>query len=217
MPMTTLLHKALPLGSSRLRTAARAWPLAAGLFLVAGVLLALAAPRPALAHESHAGPLITFLSDNDALKEMLPADAALTRRKQALSPEGAAWAKSTLGVAVKPQMYEFILARDKSGGQVVGAVMLLDTEVEHGEARLAVGVDAQGGITRAAVLSVNRKYVPEVTGQAGRGFIPDLTGATVAQAASRAAMAKGEVGRSVFGQLRDMAAALAALLHTLES
>lgn len=175
------------------------------------LMAALLAPVPAPAHEGHAGPEIEFLAAQEALKAMLPEGAKITRRKEKLDADDAAWARDHLGVAVAEGVYTYYLARDPETGAVRGTAMVRELEYEHGDVTLAVGLDADGRVTRAAVLSTNRKYVADFKGDVGAGFLPDLTGldvAALADAAGRPA-ADGGAGRFALERLRDMAAVLA--------
>lgn len=184
--------------------------------LIAGVMLL---PVPAPAHKGHAGPMVDFVAANDALKAMLPEGARVTRRKEAVKAEGAAWAQSALGVSLRADAIQtYLLARATEGDQVVGAAMDSEFDYEHGDIKLAVGVDMAGKVTKAAVLGANEQYVPEIKAAIGSGFLPDLAGATVQDLSARADAAykaqKNTAG-DVLTHLRDMAAALAALTHAL--
>ncbi|MDH5526975.1 MAG: hypothetical protein OEY97_06655 [Nitrospirota bacterium] len=164
-------------------------------FSLLAAALPLLAPAPALAHSGHAGPVITFLDEREALKGMLPDGAKITRRKQDLDGT----------------VHTYFLARSGDGGPVAGAAMTRTVKVEHGEVSVAVGVDADGNVTQAAVLSSHRKYVPQVTAEAGKGVIDTLSGVSVAELAKRAAASGGETGRAVLSALHEMARALVAL------
>lgn len=190
------------------------------LLLIAGamaVLMLLPIPPKAPAHEGHAGPMVDFVATNDALKAMLPDGARITRRKEAVNADGAAWAKSSLGVDLDGDAVQiYLLARDPASDRVVGAAMDAEFDFEHGDVRLAVGVDAAGKVTRAAVLGANENYADEIKAGLGRGFLPDLEGVQVQEITRRADAAyaaKNNAGGDLLGHLRDMAAALAALTH----
>jgi hypothetical protein len=186
-----------------------------GLFgLLAAVLVALA-PAAALAHKGHAGPMVTFVETQAALKAMLPEGAKIFQRKERLAAEGAGWAKDTLGVSVEAGVYAYYLARDRDSGKVLGAAMVREADYEHAEVMLAVGVDADGRVTRAALLGTNEQFVPEFQDGVGTGFLKDLAGATAAdlKAGADEAPKDNEARRFVLGQLKDMAALLAALIH----
>jgi len=186
-----------------------------GLFgLLAAVLVALA-PAAALAHKGHAGPMVTFVETQAALKAMLPEGAKIFQRKERLAAEGAGWAKDTLGVSVEAGVYAYYLARDRDSGKVLGAAMVREADYEHAEVMLAVGVDADGRVTRAALLGTNEQFVPEFQDGVGTGFLKDLAGATAAdlKAGADEAPKDNEARRFVLGQLKDMAALLAALMH----
>ena len=167
----------------------------------------------ALAHEGHAGPKIEFIKTNDALKAMLPEGAKTTRRKQEVTAEDAAWAKEKLGVAVAPGIYPFFLARDAETGAVTGAAMVTEEKIGHGQLALGLGIDADGKVTLAAVLSVHRKYVAEVVKAAGKGVLKELSGLTVADLSGKVAGAEGDTAKAVYTRLRDMAAVLVTMSH----
>lgn len=188
------------------------------LALVAGVMLL---PVPGPAHEGHAGPMVDVIEAGDALKAMLPEGAHITRRKEAVKADGAAWARSSLGVALDgDDVHTYLLARDRATDRVLGAAMDAEFDYGHGDVKLAVGVDAAGKVTRAAVLGVNEKYLDEVRDGVGTGFLAALEGATVRDLSARADaayQARNNAAGDVIGHLRDMAAALATLTHGLSA
>jgi hypothetical protein len=198
----------------RIRRKARAAVAMAG--LVAALVLA---PGAALAHKGHAGPMIDFMKTSDALKAMLPEGAKITRRKEPLPAAGAAWAKSALGVELKDGVYVFYLARDPKSGAALGGAMVREADYEHADVNLAVGVDASGKVTRAAVLGTNQMYVPEFETGVGKGFLKDLEGTTPKDLAEKRAQTPedNEARRFVLDQLRDMAALLATFLHGIQA
>lgn len=191
------------------------------LIVVALMAVVMLLPVPGPAHEGHAGPMVDFVQANDALKAMLPEGARVTRRKEALKADGAAWAKQSLGVELDDDdVHTYLLARAKDGGAVLGAAMDAEFKYEHGDIKLAVGVDAAGKVTKAAVLGVNEKYADAVRTGVGTGFLGDLDGVTVQDLSARADAAykaRNNAGGDVLGHLRDMAAALAALTHGLSA
>jgi len=191
------------------------------LIVVALMAVVMLLPVPGPAHEGHAGPMVDFVQANDALKAMLPEGARVTRRKEALKADGAAWAKQSLGVELDDDdVHTYLLARAKDGGAVLGAAMDAEFKYEHGDIKLAVGVDAAGKVTKAAVLGVNQKYADAVRTGVGTGFLGDLDGVTVQDLSARADAAykaRNNAGGDVLGHLRDMAAALAALTHGLSA
>jgi len=178
---------------------------------VAAAVLALA--PAAMAHGGHAGPMVTLLETRTALKAMLPEGARITERKEQLEAEDAARARTSLGVPVEPGVYAYYLARDRDSGRVLGAAMVREADYDHAEVSLAVGVDAAGHVTRAALLGVNQKFVPEFQDGVGGGFLEDLDGVAVRDLGARmdAAPADAEARRFVLRHLRDMAAVLATL------
>jgi len=191
------------------------------LIVVALMAVVMLLPVPGPAHEGHAGPMVDFVQANDALKAMLPEGARVTRRKEALKADGAAWAKQSLGVELDDDdVHTYLLARAKDGGAVLGAAMDAEFKYEHGDIKLAVGVDAAGKVTKAAVLGVNQKYADAVRTGVGTGFLGDLDGVTVQDLSARADAAykaRNNAAGDVLGHLRDMAAALAALTHGLSA
>jgi len=191
------------------------------LIVVALMAVVMLLPVPGPAHEGHAGPMVDFVQANDALKAMLPEGARVTRRKEALKADGAAWAKQSLGVELDDDdVHTYLLARAKDGDAVLAAAMDAEFKYEHGDIKLAVGVDAAGKVTKAAVLGVNEKYADAVRTGVGTGFLGDLDGVTVQDLSARADAAykaRNNAAGDVLGHLRDMAAALAALTHGLSA
>lgn len=196
-------------------------PLFVATLTAALMALVMLLPVPGPAHEGHAGRMVDFVKTNDALKAMLPEGARVTRRKEALKADGAAWAKGALGVELDDDdVHTYLLARAEDGDAVLGAAMDAAFEYEHGDIKLAVGVDPAGKVTKAAVLGVHEKYVDAVRTGVGTGFLGDLEGLSVQDLSARADAAykaRKNAAGDVLGHLRDMAAALAALTHALAS
>jgi hypothetical protein len=177
------------------------------------------APHPGLAHKGHAGPMITFLKEKEALKAMLPEGAKISRRKEALKADGVAWAKDALGVGLEAGVYPYFLARDRESGKPLAAAVVWEVDYEHADVQLALGLDASGHVTGAAVLGTNEMYVPEFKDGPGAGMLADLKGATVKDLAARAASVpeSDEAGQFTLARLRDMGALMAAFLHGMQA
>jgi hypothetical protein len=178
-----------------------------------------ATPQAGLAHKGHAGPMITFLKEKEALKAMLPEGAKISRRKEALKADGVAWAKDALGVGLEAGVYPYFLARDRDSGKPLAAAVVWEVDYEHADVQLALGLDAEGHVTGAAVLGTNEQYVPEFKEGVGAGMLADLKGATVKDLAARAAQVPeaDEARQFVLGRLRDMGALMAAFLHGMQA
>lgn len=185
------------------------------LALAVGIMVVVAAGGGAVAHEGHTGPMITFLEQNEALKAMLPEGARITRRKQELKAPDAAWAKETLGVSVREGIHAYFLARDPDSGTVTGAAMVVEAKYDDGEVNLALGVNGNGMVTRAAVLSTHRMYVPEISSVVGKGFVDALDGLSVQDLSRRAGEAREDADRAVLSEFRDMAATLVTLMRAV--
>ncbi|MFQ5508125.1 MAG: hypothetical protein ACE5FN_02175 [Leptospirillia bacterium] len=180
--------------------------------LVAVLSVGVSLSEPAAAHEGHSGPLIEYLKTNDALRAMLPQGAKVTRRKQETSDAARTWAEDAFGIRPAGGMQTYYLARDSETGVVTGAAMVQELKYGHGELHLAIGVDPDGNVTRAAVLAVHRKYVAEVKGSVGSGFIDSLSGVDIGSIAGDGKKKPPE-SRKMFARV---AATVAALLHDVE-
>lgn len=196
----------------------RTWAIGLLVWGLTAAFLAVA-PQPGLAHKGHAGPMVTFLEEKAALKAMLPEGARISRRKEALGADGVAWAKDSLGVGLKAGVYPYYLARDPDSGKPLAAAVIWEVDYEHADVRLALGLDAAGHVTGAAVLGTNEQYVPEFKEGVGAGLLADLKGATVQDLAARAAdVPEADEARGfALGRLRDMGALLAAFLHGIQA
>lgn len=185
--------------------------------LTAAFLAAL--PQAGLAHKGHAGPMVTFLEEKAALRAMLPEGAKISRRKEALGAEAVAWARDSLGVGLKAGVYPYFLARDRDSGKPLAAAVVWELDYEHADVHLALGLDASGHVTGAAVLGTNEQYVPEFKEGPGAGMLPDLKGTTVKDLAARAAQVpeSDEARGFVLARMRDMGALLAAFLHGMQA
>src|SRR3989304_4878687 len=165
---------------------------------------------PAFAHEGHAGKQVVFLKKEAALKQMLPAGAKVVQRKEMLDLDKAEKAKKELGVKLDEGVYTYYVARDSKSGATIGAAMVAEVEYMHGEVNLAIGIDAKGNVTKAAILSVNEKYVPDMKASVGTGYLRQLEGVTIKKLVSMANEASGsaKVTETIFSKMRDMAALL---------
>ncbi len=173
----------------------------------------------ASAHAGHAGKKLVLLDTKLALKQMLPHGAKIVRRKEVPSEAVNAWARDTFGVRLEWEgVVSYFLAKDKATGKALGAALVYEFEYHHGDLKLAIGVDPQGRVTRAAILGVHEKYLPDVI-SVGRGFISKLDGASIADldAKKKAAGEQHPGARFVYWRLRDMAATLASLIHQMPS
>ncbi|MEK6712696.1 MAG: hypothetical protein AABY41_00695, partial [Nitrospirota bacterium] len=92
----------------------------------------------------------------------------------------------------------------------IGAAMVAEVEYMHGEVNLAIGIDTKGNVTKAAILSVNEKYVPDMKASVGSGYLRQLEGVTIKKLVSMANEASGSalVTETIFPKMRDMAALL---------
>ena len=167
-----------------------------------------------LAHEGHAGKLVVFLKKEEALKQILPGGAKVVQRKEMLDRGKAEKAKKEFGVKLDDGVYTYYIARDKTSGATTGAAIVTEVAYMHGEVNLAIGIDTKGNVTKAAILSVNEKYVPDMKSSVGTGYLRQLEGVTIkklvtmANEASNSALAT----ETIFSQLRDMAALLSTFM-----
>src|SRR3990172_1138781 len=129
---------------------------------------------PALAHEGHAGKQVVFLKKEEALKQMLPAGAKVVQRKEKLDLDKAVKAKKELGINLDDGVYTYYVARDSKSGATIGAAIVAEVEYMHGDVNLAIGIDAKGNVTKAAILSVNEKYVPDMKASVGTGYLRQI-------------------------------------------
>ena len=169
---------------------------------------------PAFAHEGHAGKQVVFLKKEEVLKQILPAGAKVVQRKEMMDLDKALKAKKEYGVKLDEGVYTYYLARDSKSGATIGAAMVAVVQYVHGEVNLAIGLDAKGNVTKAAILSVNEKYVPDMKASVGTGYLRQFEGVTIkklvtmANEASNSALA----AETILSQLRDMAALLSIFL-----
>ena len=170
--------------------------------------------RPVLAHEGHAGKQVVFLKKEEALKQMLPAGAKVVQRKEKLDRSKAEKAKKELGVNLNDGIYTYYVARDRNSGTIIGAAMVTEVEYLHGQVNLAIGIDANGNVTKAAILSVNEKYVPDMKASVGTGYLRQFEGVTIKKLVSMADEASGsaKVTETIFSKMRDMAALLSTFM-----
>jgi hypothetical protein len=190
------------------------WNGAGRLLLAIGVALGLTlSVAPAIAHEGHAGKKQVLLDTKLALKQMLPDGAKIVRRKEVPSKAVSDWARQTHGVRLEWEgVVNYFVARGRESGELLGTAMVYEFDYRHGKATLAIGMDTNGHVTRAAILSAHGKYVPELM-RVGKGFIPVLDGVSIAELNDHKAAAKGmdRGGHFIYWHLRDMAATLASL------
>lgn len=179
--------------------------------LVAMALLiggSLSVPSSALAHAGHAGKKIEFMAEKDAFRQMLPKGAKITKRKERLTDANAQKAEDKWGVDLDRDIYTYFLARDRNSKEVIGTAMASDLFYRHGKVGLALGMDKDGLITKAAVLNVHSKYLPDLKRSIGTGFLPALTGKSIDDlGAMLAKVEKDDWGaKEVLAQFRNMMA-----------
>src|SRR3990170_243752 len=165
---------------------------------------------PALAHKGHAGEQVVFLKKEEALKQILPAGAKVAQRKEMLDLDKALKAKKEYGVKLYEDVYTYYLARDSKSGATIGAAIVTEVEYMHGEVNLAIGIDTKGNVTKAAILSVNEKYVPDIKASVGTGYLRQVEGVTIKKLVSMANEASGsaKVTETIYSKMSDMAVLL---------
>lgn len=145
---------------------------------------------------------------------MLPAGAKVAQRKEMLDLDKAQKAKKEFGVRLDESVYTYYVARDSNSGATVGAAMVAEVEYMHGEVSLAIGIDTKGNVTKAAILGVNEKYVPDIKGAVGTGYLRQLEGITIKKLVSMANEASGsaKATEKIYSQMRDMAVLISTFL-----
>jgi len=171
--------------------------------LVLVICLSIGMSQNVYAHKGHAGSMINFMKSKAALKEMLPNGAKIVKRKQPLKDDAVEWAEKTYGVELDEKVHSYYLATDKNSGAVLGAAYASKIHYRHGDLKFAVGIDASGRITQAAILGVNEKYVVDFDGNVGTGLISDYAGLTL-----KALIAKTDELASSDKATREFAAAV---------
>ena len=167
-----------------------------------------------LAHEGHAGKLVVFLKKEEALKQILPGGAKVVQRKEMLDRGKAEKAKKEFGVKLDDGVYTYYIARDKKSGMAIGAAMITEIEYMHGEVSLAIGIDTKGNVTKAAILSVNEKYLQDLKSSVGTGYLRQFEGVAIKKLVTMANESTNSslATETIFSQLRDMAALLSTFL-----
>ncbi|VAW84905.1 hypothetical protein MNBD_GAMMA16-1569 [hydrothermal vent metagenome] len=155
------------------------------------------------AHKGHAGPMITFIKTKTALKEMLPSEAKIVKRKQPLKDDAIEWAKKNYGIELDDKKYSYYLATDKKSGAVLGAAYVTKINYRHGSLKLAVGINSDKQLTQAAILGISEKYVVDFDGNVGKGLIKSYAGLSL-----QALLAKVEELTSSDKATREFAAAV---------
>jgi len=173
-----------------------------------------ASSGPAMAHEGHAGKQVVLLKKEEALKQMLPAGAKVAQRKERLALEKAEKVKKEFGVKLDDGVYTYYIARDKKSGMAIGAAMITEIEYLHGEVSLAIGIDTKGNVTKAAILSVNEKYLQDLKSSVGTGYLRQFEGVAIKKLVTMANESTNSslATETIFSQLRDMAALLSTFL-----
>ncbi len=171
----------------------------------------------AQAHKGHGGPMVTLMKKKEALKAMLPGGAKIVKRKQKVDSEAAERVEDAYGVDLANSIYTYYLAKDRENGKFIGAAIVQKFSYRHGDVSIAVGIDADQRITKAAITGVSEKYIPEFEGTVGTGFIDKYEGMTLKELAEEVA-ALGESAdkptRLFMSRLLEAAALLDAFLHS---
>ncbi|HHJ80173.1 MAG TPA: hypothetical protein ENJ65_00905 [Candidatus Tenderia electrophaga] len=172
-------------------------------------------PQEAQAHKGHAGSNVVFMQKKAALKEMLPAGARITKRKQPLKEDAAAWAEKTYGIELDDKLYSYYLATDKTSKAIAGAAYVGEKHYRHGDLKFAVGIDANQRITQVAILGINEKYVVDFEGNVGTGLIADYAGLSLQELIAKTdeLASSDKATREFSTAVRDAAVLLAAFLR----
>ena len=168
----------------------------------------------AFAHKGHADKQVVFLKKEEALKQMLPAGAKVIQRKEMLDLDKALKAKKEYGVKLDEGVYTYYVARDSKSGATTGGAMVAEIEYKHGKVNLAIGIDTKGNVTKAAILSVNEKYVPDMKSSVGTGYLRQLEGVTIKKLVTMVNESTNSslAAETIYSQLRDMAALLSTFM-----
>ena len=169
---------------------------------------------PAFAHKGHAGKQVVFLKKEAALKQMLPAGAKVIQRKEKLDLDKALKVKKEYGVKLDEGVYTYYVARDNMSGATTGTAIVTEVEYMHGEVSLAISIDTKGNVTKAAILSVNEKYVPDMKSSVGTGYLRQLEGVTIKKLVTMVNESTNSslAAETIYSQLRDMAALLSTFM-----
>ena len=169
---------------------------------------------PAFAHKGHAGKQVVFLKKEAALKQMLPAGAKVIQRKEKLDLDKALKVKKEYGVKLDEGVYTYYVASDSKSGATTGTAIVTEVEYMHGEVSLDISIDTKGNVTKAAVLSVNEKYVPDMKSSVGTGYLRQLEGVTIKKLVTMVNESTNSslAAETIYSQLRDMAALLSTFL-----
>lgn len=183
------------------------------------VILLLLSSGQAAAHAGHAGKPVHFLKERAALKAMLPRHAHVVRRKQGLSESAIDWAQKTYGVELDDDIYTFYPATKRGSGEPLGSATIVEVPYRHGSALIGVGIDAEGRIRKAALLTVNAKYVDAFRSSVGTGLLPAYEGLSIDALNERVAASRqsdDKVRRLVDETVRDTAILLEALKRDMK-
>ncbi len=169
----------------------------------------------AQAHKGHAGPVVNFMKTKTALKEILPNDAKIVKRKQPLKESSVNWVEKTYGVELDEDIYSYYLASDKQSKATLGAAYVGEIHYRHGDLKFAVGIDASHRITQAAILGINEKYVVDFEGSVGTGLIAGYTGLSLKELVAKTdkLASSDKATREFATAIRDAAVLLAALMY----
>ncbi len=167
-------------------------------------------PNTAAAHKGHAGPKVVFVKMKAALKKMLPTGAKLVKRKERLDSNGADWARRTFGADINEGVYTYYLASDPDNGAIIGAAMITTIPYRHEDITLVIGIDGNGNITEAAILSANKLHIPDLKKSVGVGFMPQFVGMSIKKLVAKTGKLPAETDRKlIFSTVRDTAVLLA--------
>jgi len=187
----------------------------AGIMMVSLPSLLTIWSQDAQAHKGHGGSIIKIIKKNAALKEMLPASAKIGKRKQKLDEDAAEWAEKTYAVSLDRKIYSYYLARDKKSGKTLGAAIISKSSYRHGDVVIAVGVDAEGRVTKTAITGVSEKYIPDFEGTTGTGFISTYDGKSLSELVDMAKELESadKPSRQYSSRVRDAAVLLFAFMR----
>ena len=187
-----------------------------GLLLAFVVVLIAAGPRSALAHGgSHAGPVVTQMNKEAALKAILPPSAKVIKKIAVVDQEVVTWVEENYGVRLKEGLYSYFLAQDEQNGEIIGGAVVKRSPFRKGKLSLAVGVDAERRVTNVALMSINKNYLFELERDVGKGVIPTYKGMSIEQVKNAKELSFTNKTQQQFAvALRDATALLVTLMYS---
>ena len=140
----------------------------------------------------HITPTVVLVKRQDAVTRLLPGADQFAAREVHLSRADSRRVHDTVGWEPPDGMITFYVGKHQD--QVIGAMIFMRVDCQHGPIELAIGYDPRGTIRGVEVTKATVEMKPWIVEALGAGLTNEYRGLAVAQAPSGAEKVKPRIG-----------------------